>query len=107
MVKVSVMYPNKPGCRFDHVYYKDKHMPYMKALMGDACLFYTIDKGLGGGAPGESAAYVGMCHIHFDSVKSFQSAFGQHGAKIMADVPNYTDLAPVIQLSEVVVAESR
>ena len=31
MIKVSVMYPNTPGARFDHEYYKDKHMPLLKA----------------------------------------------------------------------------
>jgi hypothetical protein len=24
-IKVSVMYPNTPGARFDHAYYRDKH----------------------------------------------------------------------------------
>jgi uncharacterized protein (TIGR02118 family) len=102
MIKVSVMYPNKPGARFDHIYYREKHMPHMKALLGAPCLFYTVDKGLAGGGPGEQATYVGMCHIYFDSVESFQGAFGPHAQAIMADVPNYTDLSPVIQISEVV-----
>ena len=52
MIKVSVMYSNTPGARFDHGYYRDKHMPLVKARMGDACLTYTVDKGLAGGAPG-------------------------------------------------------
>src|SRR5690349_18689692 len=59
MIKVSVMYPNTPGSRFDHDYYRDKHMPLVKARMGDACQSYTIDKGLAGGAPGAPATYVG------------------------------------------------
>jgi len=25
MIKVSVMYPNTPGVRFDHQYHRDKH----------------------------------------------------------------------------------
>lgn len=57
MIKVSVMYPNKPGCRFDHGYYRDKHMPLVKERMGSACLFYTVDKGLSGRTPGEPAPY--------------------------------------------------
>ena len=63
MIKVSVMYPNTPGARFNHEYYRDKHMPLVKARMGDACNSYTVDKGLAGGAPGAPATYVGMCHI--------------------------------------------
>jgi uncharacterized protein (TIGR02118 family) len=44
-----------------------------------------------------------MCHIFADSVESFQAAFGPHATEIMADIPNYTDLAPVMQISEVIV----
>ena len=55
MIKVSVMYPNTPGARFDHAYDKDKHMPRRKARMGAACQSYTVDKGLAGGAPGAPA----------------------------------------------------
>ena len=103
MIKVSVMYPNTPGARFDHVYYRDKHMPLLKARMGDACKYYPVDKGLAGGAPDVPATYVAMCHIFSDSVETFQGAFGPHASEILGDIPNYTDLSPVIQISEVVV----
>ena len=103
MIKVSVMYPNKPGARFDHDYYRDKHMPLVKSRLGDACKYYTIDKGLAGGAPGDPPTYVGMCHIFSDSVDSFQKGFGPHAKEILGDIANYTDLAPVMQISEVVV----
>lgn len=103
MIKVSVMYPNTPGARFDHVYYRDKHMPLVQARMGDTCKYYTIDKGLAGGAPGAPATYVAMCHIFCDSAATFQSGFGPHAQEIMADIANYTDLTPTMQISEVVV----
>ena len=103
MIKVSVMYPHKPGVRFDHDYYRDKHMPLVKAKMGDACKYYTVDKGLAGGTPGSPPAYVGMCHIFSDSIEAFQKGFGPHAKEILADIPNYTDLTPVMQVSEVVV----
>jgi len=103
MIKVSVMYANTPGVRFDHAYYRDRHMPLVQARMRDACKRYTIDKGLAGGMPGTAAAYVAMCHIYCDSVASFQAGFGPHAAEIMADIPNYTDVSPVVQISEVVV----
>jgi uncharacterized protein (TIGR02118 family) len=103
MIKVSVMYPNNPGARFDHTYYAEKHMPLVKAKMGARCKSYTVDKGLAGGAPGSPATYVGMCHIFCESIEDFQAGFGPHAAEIMADIPNYTDLQPVLQISEVVV----
>ncbi|MET3181504.1 UNVERIFIED_ORG: uncharacterized protein (TIGR02118 family) [Variovorax guangxiensis] len=102
MIKFSVMYPHTPGARFDHDYYRDKHMPLLAARMGDACLSYTIDKGLGG-APGSAPTYVAMCHVFAESVESFQKAFGPHAKEIRDDVKNYTDIVPATQISEVVV----
>ena len=103
MIKVSVMYANTPGSRFDQAYYANKHMPMVKNKMGAACKSYTVDKGIAGGAPGAPPTYIGMCHIFCDSVEAFQAGFGPHAQEIMADIPNYTDLKPVIQISEVVV----
>ena len=103
MIKASVFYPNTRGARFDHEYYRDKHMPLLQQLMGEHCKFYTIDKGIAGGAPGEPPTYVGMCHIFCDSVEAFQAGFGPHADQILGDIKNYTDLAPVLQFSEVVV----
>ena len=103
MIKVSVMYPAREGARFDHAYYRDKHMPLVKARMGEACRSYTVDRGLGGDAPGSPPTYVAMCHLFCDSVEAFQAGFGPHAGEIMADIPNYTDIAPVVQMSEVVV----
>jgi uncharacterized protein (TIGR02118 family) len=101
VIKVSVFYPNKPGARFDHAYYRDKHMPMVKSRMGGHCKYYTVDKGLAGGTPGSAPIYIGMCHIFCESIDSFQAGFGPHAAEIMNDIPNYTDLEPVIQISDV------
>lgn len=103
MIKVIVMYPNTPGARFDHDYYRDKHLPLVKSRMGDACLYYTIDRALFGGAPDIPAPYVAMCHIYSESLAAFQAGIGPHAEEIVADIPNYTDLTPVRQVSEVVV----
>lgn len=103
MIKATVMYENKPGARFDHAYYRDQHLPLVKRLMGDYCTSYAIDKGLAGGAPGTPATYVAVAHIFCRSLEDFQKGFGPHAREIMADVPNYTDLSPVVQISEVVV----
>ncbi len=103
MIKVSVMYPFEADARFDHEYYREKHMPLIKALLGEACAYYTVEKGLAGGEPGAPPAYVGMCHIFSPSIEVFQAEIAIHGARIFADIPNYTDIKPVIQVSEVVV----
>lgn len=106
MIKVSVMYPGTPNDRFDHDYYRDKHLPLVKERMGSHCKYYTIDRGLAGGDPDTPPAYVGMCHLFCESVEAFQAGFGPHAEEILADIPNYTNLTPVIQISEVVVGQS-
>jgi len=73
MIKVSVMYPNSPVRDSITSTTRDKHMPLVKSKMGDSCKYYTVDKGLAGGAPGSPATYVGMCHIYCESVEAFQS----------------------------------
>ena len=106
MIKVNVMYPYSDGARFDYVYYRDRHMPMVKARLGSACAYYTVEKGLAGQAPGAPPAFVAMCAFICDSVEGYQAASRENGAEIRGDIANYTDIAPVIQISEVVVERS-
>lgn len=64
----------------------------------------SVEHGLGGGMPGTDAAYVAMCHYQFDSVENFMAAFTPHEAALQDDMPNYTDIEPVIQINEVLIS---
>jgi uncharacterized protein (TIGR02118 family) len=101
MIKVSVLYPNEEGKKFDMDYYCNKHMPMVQEKLGAACKSIAVEGGLGGAEPGSPATYIAMGHMLFDSVEEFQAAFGVHAEALMADVPNYTDIQPLIQVSEV------
>jgi len=101
MIKVSVFYPNKEGARFDMGYYLQKHMPMVRQKMGAAVKSMGVEQGLAGGTPGAPITYRVIAHMTFDSMEAFQSAFGPQAESIMADVPNYTDLQPIVQISEV------
>jgi uncharacterized protein (TIGR02118 family) len=102
MIKVSVLYPNGADARFDQAYYCDRHMPMVKELMGDSLQYYTVD----GALPGQSDAnvpYIAAGHLFCASLDAFNAGFGPHTKEIMADIPNYTNLKPVMQFSEVLV----
>ena len=101
MIKVSVLYPNDEGKKFDMEYYCNKHMPMVQQKLGDACKSVAVEQGLAGGEPGSPPTYIAMGHMYFDSVEAFQTAFGANAEELMADVPNYTDIQPVLQVSEV------
>ena len=101
MIKVSVLYPNSEGKGFDIKYYCEKHMPMIKQMLGSACKGIAVEQGIAGGRPGSPPTYVAMGHIYCESIEAFQAAFGPHTAQIMADVPNYTLIRPILQISEV------
>jgi uncharacterized protein (TIGR02118 family) len=101
MIKVSAFYPNEEGKKFDMRYYYNKHIPMVQQKLGAACKRVAVEQGLGGAEPGSRPTYIIMFHLYFDSVEAFQTAFGLHAQAIMGDIPNYTDIQPTIQVSEV------
>ena len=107
MIKVSVFYPNKPGARFDFDYYTTKHLPLVRDKLGTALTGIAADQGIAGGTPGSAPAYIAIAHLYFDSVEAFQEAFNPVAGDVLGDIPNYTDLQPELQISEVAVNASR
>ena len=101
MIKVSVFYPNNEGSKFDIDYYCNRHIPMVREKLGAACKNAAVEQGIAGPTPGSRPAFIAMGHIYFDSVQAFQTAFGPHAEAIMADIPNYTDIQPTLQISDV------
>jgi len=101
MIKVSVFYPNNEGAKFDIDYYCNKHIPMVRQKLGAACKNAAVEQGIAGATPGSRPAFIALGHLYFDSVEAFQTAFGPHAEAIMADIPNYTDIQPTIQISDV------
>lgn len=106
MIKVSVLYKNAEGCRFDMDYYCNQHVPLVRDRLGEACKGIAVDQGLGG-EPGDPAPYVAMIHLFFESPEAFQAAWEPEAESILADVPNYTDAEMVVQLSQVLINATR
>jgi len=103
MIKISILYPNSG--RFDMDYYLNKHMPRSIELLskGKGYRGVSVECGLGGAAPGSAPAYVAMCHYLFDTADDFMAAFMPHAAELQGDMPTYTDIEPIIQVSELAI----
>jgi uncharacterized protein (TIGR02118 family) len=101
MIKVSVFYPNQEGSKFNMDYYCNSHMPMVRQKLGAACKGVAVEQGIAGATQGSRPAFIAMGHLYFDSVEAFQTAFGPQAAAIMADIPNYTDIQPTLQISDV------
>lgn len=100
MITVSVLYPQTEGATFDWTYYLGNHMPLVGRKLGAALKGVSIEQGLTGATPGSPPAFVAMAHLSFDSVETFQAAFGPHAEEIMGDIRNYTSIEPIVQVSE-------
>jgi uncharacterized protein (TIGR02118 family) len=105
MIKVAILYPNGEGKTFDMDYYSNKHMPMAASLFGDSLKAMSIDKGLASGTPDVPVPYLAIGYFYFETMSSFQNSIGPNSEKLRADVPNYTNIQPVIQISEVQTAE--
>lgn len=94
MYRVSVFYPKTEGASFDHDYYRNNHVPLAVKAWSPAA--HEIDKGVDG--PYEAAV-----HFMFTDQGAFHAALGSPlTGDVMADVPNYTTIVPVMQQSEIV-----
>lgn len=101
MIKVTILYPNGDGSVFDMDYYSNKHMPMIASLLGDSLKLFEIDKGLAGRTPDEPVPFLAIGYLYFDKLSAFQNSFGPNAEKIRGDVPNYTNIQPIVQISEV------
>lgn len=108
MIKVSILYPFSAEARFDFDYYTQRHMPRSIELLSSHSGFrgVTIERGIGGSEPDSSPGYVAACFYVFDSLESFADAFVPHADELQADMVNYTDITPEIQINDILIEKS-
>ena len=99
MIKVSVLYPNGKGKKFDMDYYCNKHIPMVQEKLGQACKRVAVEEGIDSAE--FPAVYMAMGHLYFDTIEEFQAGFAQHSESFRQDIPNYTDIQPIIQVTKV------
>jgi uncharacterized protein (TIGR02118 family) len=101
MIIVSVMYPATEGARFDMDYYLKTHVPLVGARWNPLGLreakVLRGSSAPGGGAP----KYSVIALLTFDSAQDFQRAVEQHGKEVLGDIPNFTNVQPVVQINDV------
>lgn len=98
MIRVSILYPNEKGKKFDLDYYVNKHIPLAERLLRPAGMLRAeVDK-----AADVNAPFIAAGHLYFNSVDEFQNGFLAHAAEFATDMANYTDTVPQMQISEIV-----
>jgi len=102
LIKVSVMYPFAEGKTFDMQYYETKHMPMVAGFLGSNLVKYTIEKGTASGIPNTPLPFMAIGCFYVKDLAAYQAAIGPNRDAIRADFPNYTNVSPVILVSEVI-----
>ena len=103
MIKVSVLYPNEQGKKFDLDYYVNSHIPMVQRLLGPIGLIRgEVEKGISAADPSQPAPFVVIGHLFFNTTDEVHEGFKTHGREIMGDIKNYTEIQPTFQISETV-----
>ncbi len=101
MIALNILYPAKEGAYFDSGYYFDRHMPSLVQKVRNSLRGMTLAQGVNRGRVGSRPHYFAVCELLFDSTDAAQAVFAAHDEALGGDVHNYTDVAPVMQISEV------
>ena len=101
MIRVTAIYPNAPGKRFDFDYYVNSHQKMVRELPAPYGL-QRVDSEcvVGDGISDSPSPYIAIGRVEFDTMEHFQEAFSKHAEQFVADVPNYTDIEPQVLISE-------
>ena len=103
MIKVTVLYPNEPGKKFDLEYYTNSHIPMVLRLLGPMGLVRgEVEKGVSGTDPNSPPPFVVVGHLYFNTTDEVHAAFATHGREIMGDIPNYTEIEHQFQIGEII-----
>ena len=102
LIKISVMYPYAEGKTFNMEYYETKHMPMVASFLGANLVKYTIEKGVSSGIPNQPLPFMAIGTFYVKSLSEYQAAIAPNRDAIRADFVNYTNVIPVILVSEVV-----
>jgi len=102
LIKVSIMYPLAEGKTFNMEYYENKHMPMVAAFLGPNLVKYTIEKGIASGISNQPLPYMAIGTFFVKSFDDYQAAIAPKREAIRADFSNYTNVAPIILVSEVI-----
>jgi uncharacterized protein (TIGR02118 family) len=98
---ITVLYPNSPGVTFDFDYYLKHHAALIDRLYGGSIAKLELRRG-SATPQGLPAPFVAIINIWIADQAAFDAAGAKHGATLIADVPNFTNTMPTIQIDEIV-----
>ena len=103
MVNINILYPKSDGSHFDIEYYLKKHMPLSIERLSLAKGFkaVSVERGVAIKEPKIDSTYFAICRYTFETTEDFLTAFLPNAEELQGDMPNYTNIEPIIQITEI------
>ncbi len=98
---LTVLYPWQNDAHFDFDYYQHKHLATMGSLYGKSVGKFQVRKGLRKG-DGSSPAFIAIMTVEILSMEAFDAAGKEHLPRLIADLPNFSNVTPVAQIEEII-----
>ena len=100
MIKVMFLYPNNEGSRFNMDYYLTVHQQLARDKFGTSLKGLTVDAGTAGINPGSKPPFHAVAQLLFETIDEFYSVLIPNIDEFKTDALKYTDVEPVILISE-------
>ena len=105
MIRIAISYPktknNNPTEQFDMDYYRERHMALVEInYLPHGLIRWELDiPQIGLGEPPVFA----IGYLYFTNLQEVKNAFKQAGSIVLADIINFTNVTPIIVVSEITI----
>ena len=97
---ITVLYPAKDNEGFDHEFYKKRHAPLIKDILGPALHKIEVRKGVGTN-DGSPPQYIAVISIWIADWDAYEKAMVGRTQELIDEVPLFTKQMPQMQIDEV------
>lgn len=101
MIRITLVYRDSQGAHFDFDYYVNRHVEMSRRLLSDCGLISIEVEQCLRTLDGKKSNVVCIAHVDFENEEALAKALEAHGADLMADFPNYTNIDPEIYVCSV------
>ena len=99
MVRLVVLYPKTESSQFDMAYYLDTHIPLVRERLTP---FGLVGIDMQEALPGDAVPpYAMITGLEFNTTNELEKGMGTHGAELLGDIPNFTDVQVASMVSRV------
>ena len=101
MISLTALYPKTADSHFDMDYYLHTHTFLVRErLTPIGVVSIDLAAGLAGGVSDSLPACAMIGRLNFASLDELQNALSAHGPELIGDIPKFTDVQPLMQISQ-------